>query len=137
MIGRYCSPTRRSLLTGRLPTSITSVQPDGNKFCSDFLPLATTTLAEKLSRVGYVCHFIGKGHLGYETEDHLPIRRGFASHVGYLDGSEGYAHGGGDAGPVWPRRSAIRNPRTLRGPYDRSSRLVFVPGGIPLCPRNL
>ena len=53
---------------------------------------------EKLSRgAGYECHFIGKGHLGYETTDHLPIRRGFASHLGFLLGSESYYHGGGAA----------------------------------------
>ena len=94
---RYCSPTRRSLLTGRFPTSISSVQPDGDKLCSDFLPLAATTLGEKLQTAGYVSHFIGKGHLGYATTDHLPIHRGFASHFGFLAGSETYAHGGGDA----------------------------------------
>ena len=40
---------------------------------------------------------LSKGHLGYETTDHLPINRGFLSHVGYLGGSEGYEYGGGDA----------------------------------------
>lgn len=29
--------------------------------------------------------------------DHLPINRGFASHVGFLAGSELYSHGGGSA----------------------------------------
>ena len=47
---RYCSPSRRAFLSGRFPTSITTVQPDGADTCSDFLPLATTTLAEKLTR---------------------------------------------------------------------------------------
>jgi len=93
---RFCSPTRRSFLTGRLPTAITTVQPDGGKLCSDFLPLAATLISEKLSAVGYDCHFIGKGHLGYQTSDHLPVQRGFRSHVGYLGGSEGYKHGGGN-----------------------------------------
>ena len=125
---RYCSPTRRSMLSGRIPNHITSVQPDGANLCSDFLPLAATLLSEKLSarsaeRVsfpsathqaqslynetcsvsfrlpiiftvmfagagggGYRSHFVGKGHLGYETMDHLPVNRGFHSHVGYLEG---------------------------------------------------
>ena len=39
----------------------------------------------------YHNHFVGKGHLGYETMDHLPINRGFLSHVGYLSGGEEYA----------------------------------------------
>eukprot|EP01047_Picozoa_sp_COSAG01_P061850 COSAG01_NODE_7781_length_3060_cov_3.303951_1_plen_148_part_00 len=72
---RYCSPTRRSFLTGRYPNHITSVQPDGSNLCSDFLPLATTILPEKLAAAGYISHFVGKGHLGYETTDHLPINR--------------------------------------------------------------
>jgi hypothetical protein len=50
--------------------------------CSDFLPLRVATVAEKLAAVGYQNHFVGKGHLGYQTMDHLPINRGFVSHVG-------------------------------------------------------
>ena len=90
---RFCSPSRRSFLSGRSPLAITTVQPDGDRTCSDFLPLATTTIAEKLTSVGYACHFIGKGHLGYQTTDHLPANRGFDSHIGYLAGAESYAHG--------------------------------------------
>ena len=92
---RYCSPTRRAFLTGRFPNHITTVQPDGDNMCSDFTPLATEIVSEKLSKAGYRCHFVGKGHLGYETTDHLPINRGFESHVGYLGGSQSYEWGGG------------------------------------------
>lgn len=90
---RYCSPTRRSMLSGRMVNHITSVQPDGSNLCSDFLPLACTILSEKLSGVGYESHFVGKGHLGYETMDHLPVNRGFKSHVGFLSGSQSYYWG--------------------------------------------
>lgn len=38
-------------------------------------------------------HMIGKGHLGYQTTNHLPIHRGFATHLGYLNGAENYEHG--------------------------------------------
>ena len=79
---RFCSPTRRSLLTGRFPTSLTTVQPDGGDLCSDVLPLTAPLLSEVLGGAGYVSHFVGKGHLGYETEDHLPVNRGFATHAG-------------------------------------------------------
>ena len=37
--------------------------------------------------------------LGYQTMDHLPINRGFRTHVGFLGGSESYSHGGGDSDP--------------------------------------
>lgn len=90
---RYCSPTRRSLLTGRFPNHITTVQPDGKDLCSDVLPLNATLISEKLRE--YDSFFVGKAHLGFQTEDHLPIRRGFNRHVGFLAGSESYRHGGG------------------------------------------
>lgn len=57
---RYCSPTRRSMLTGRFPNHITTVQPDGNNMCSDFTPLAVDIMSEKLAGAGYQCHFVGK-----------------------------------------------------------------------------
>lgn len=97
---RYCSPTRRSFLSGRFPNHITTVQPDGSNLCSDFLPLAVQTVAEKLAKAGYQNHYVGKGHLGYETMDHLPINRGFLSHVGYLGGAESYFWGGGKEDPL-------------------------------------
>ena len=91
---RYCSPTRRSLLSGRFPNHLTTVQPDGKNLCSDVLPLNISILSEKLS-TKYDSYFIGKGHLGYQTEDHLPINRQFKQHVGFLAGSESYKYGGG------------------------------------------
>eukprot|EP01045_Picozoa_sp_COSAG04_P038831 COSAG04_NODE_10592_length_766_cov_0.535232_2_plen_111_part_01 len=60
---KYCSPTRRSFLSGRFPTHI---NPGGNgqaPICSDYLPLRTTLLSEKLKSAGFGTHFIGKGHL--------------------------------------------------------------------------
>lgn len=34
-----------------------------------------------------------EGHLGYQTTDHLPINRGFDSHLGYLEAAEQYYYG--------------------------------------------
>ena len=48
---------------GRFPTHI---NPGGNgqaPICSDYLPLRTTLLSEKLKSAGFGTHFIGKGHL--------------------------------------------------------------------------
>ena len=89
----WCSPTRRSLLTGRYPVHITGLQAPQ---CSNLTPLQFSLLSEKLSGGGgYDCAFYGKGHLGYDTVDHLPARRGFgAAHVGYLGGGESYRWGG-------------------------------------------
>ena len=63
---RYCSPTRRSLLSGRFPNHITTVQPDGSNLCSDFLPLNATILSEKLHAVNCecTCRVHMAGHIG-------------------------------------------------------------------------
>jgi len=97
---RFCSPTRRSFLTGRFPNHLATVQPSGKHLCSDFTPLNATILSEKLAHAQYDSYFIGKGHLGYQTEDHLPINRNFTSHVGFLDGKESYHYGGGTCDPT-------------------------------------
>ena len=86
---KYCSPTRRSFMSGRFPTLISQQQA---AVCSNLLPLEFTLVSEKLQQAGYQAHFIGKGHLGYQTVDHLPINRGFDSHVGYFHGQEDYAN---------------------------------------------
>ena len=55
------------------------------------MPLDFDLFPTKLHREkNYSAHFVGKGHLGYPTTDHLPINRGYSSHVGYLGGAEGY-----------------------------------------------
>ena len=61
---RYCSPTRRSMLSGRWPAHITGQQAPP---CSNFLPLSCTLLSEKLKLANYSSHFVGKGHLGYQV----------------------------------------------------------------------
>jgi arylsulfatase A-like enzyme len=87
---KVCSPTRRMMLSGRFTVHITGSQA---KVCSDYLPLNFTLLSGKMKQAGFMNHFVGKGHLGYQSEDHLPVNRGFDSHVGYLYGMESYCHG--------------------------------------------
>ena len=102
---KYCSPTRRSFLTGRFPVHVSMMQAQP---CDNTLPLETTILSEKLAKAPtpWASHFVGKGHLGYPTTDHLPINRGFDSHVGYLCGAENYDHGYNEG----------RNPGHVRPP---------------------
>jgi hypothetical protein len=94
----YCSPTRRALLSGRFPVHISGAQAP---VCSDFLPLNFTILSQKLQHAGMESHFLGKGHLGYMTMDHLPVNRGFSSHVGFLYGAENYTKGDSHMNRYW------------------------------------
>eukprot|EP00936_MAST-01D_sp_MAST-1D-sp1_P000789 g789.t1 len=89
---KYCSPTRRAFLSGRFPVHMSGMQAQP---CDNTLPMELTILPEKLKQaaVPWKTHFVGKGHLGYPTTDHLPIQRGFDSHIGYLCGAEDYDHG--------------------------------------------
>eukprot|EP01043_Picozoa_sp_COSAG02_P041037 COSAG02_NODE_3371_length_6857_cov_12.629328_2_plen_686_part_00 len=91
-VNKFCSPTRRAYLTGRFPVSVSMIQAQP---CDNTLPLQATLLSEKLKEAPtpWANHFVGKGHLGYPTSDHLPINRGFDSHVGYLCGAENYVYG--------------------------------------------
>jgi arylsulfatase A-like enzyme len=86
----YCSPTRRSILSGRFPVHLGTYQAP---VCSNYLPLQMTLLPAKLALANFSGHMLGKGHLGYQTTDHLPANRGFDSHLGYLESAEHYYHG--------------------------------------------
>lgn len=71
-----CSPSRASLLTGRLPPRV-GVYP--RVFYRDAalgLPLNETTLADQLRRAGYATGIVGKWHLG-QRPAYLPTNRGF------------------------------------------------------------
>eukprot|EP00050_Salpingoeca_kvevrii_P008128 m.300955 g.300955 ORF g.300955 m.300955 type:complete len:645 (+) comp14569_c0_seq1:3-1937(+) len=83
----HCSPTRRSLLSGRFPIhhgeQLSAV-------ASDDIDLRWTLLSEKLKTVGYMNYWFGKGHTGYLSYQHLPLQRGFDAYLGYLTGAQSY-----------------------------------------------
>ena len=86
----HCSPSRRSFLTGRLPLHHGE---ELSSIAADDIDLRWKTIGQKLEGVGYESHWYGKGHTGYMSMNHLPIRLGFsAGHVGFLSGAMAY-HG--------------------------------------------
>lgn len=83
----WCSPTRRSFLTGRLPIHHGEMLSGD---ASDEIDLRWSIISEKLAPVGYKSHWIGKGHTGFKSMSHLPVNRGFDSHIGFLGGEQSY-----------------------------------------------
>ena len=81
----HCSPSRRSFITGRSPLHHGEQLSAVN---GDDIDLRWTWISEKLEAQGYVSHWYGKGHTGYESMQHMPATRGFnGGSVLYLGGT--------------------------------------------------
>jgi arylsulfatase A-like enzyme len=84
-----CSPSRASLLTGRMPTRFGIYAPLGDEAG---IPPGTMTIAELLRQNGYETAISGKWHLGAVPEAR-PLNYGFISSYGYLRGQiDPYTH---------------------------------------------
>ncbi|MCH2161678.1 MAG: sulfatase [Phycisphaerales bacterium] len=104
-----CTPSRASLMTGRLPirngmTSNTRRVLFPNS--AGGLPAAEITLAEALSELGYATGHFGKWHLGHLPE-HLPTRHGFDTWYGIP-----YSNDMMWAGKDVKRRDAFAEPKS-------------------------
>ena len=55
-------------------------------FAGPGVPLASTTLPQKLSAAGYATHHVGKWHVGFFHPAHTPPRLGFHTALGSYDG---------------------------------------------------
>lgn len=84
---RACSPSRSSLLTGRLAFHVNQANPS-NRLPGGGAAANFTLLPEVLGRAGYACHMLGKWHLGLGGVESLPTRRGFDSWLGFFAGSQ-------------------------------------------------
>ena len=93
-----CSPSRASLLTGRLPirNGVQPVSRSRRVFFPDSyggLPHEEVTIAEVLKQKGYASAAIGKWHLGHLPE-YLPMAQGFDSYFGIPYSNDMNAVGG-------------------------------------------
>ena len=85
----YCSPTRSSFLSGRLPYHVS--QYNGDICMPNFgIPLNMTLISEKLSnsKYNYDSHQLGKWHVGSSSFSRIPTGRGFKTSLGYFSGQE-------------------------------------------------
>ena len=88
----FCSPTRSSFLSGRLPVHVqtSNVQPD---MPNAGVPTAMTTLPEKLKSLGYVTHVAGKWDVGAAKFGNTPEGRGFNSSLIFFSHAiDAFAH---------------------------------------------
>lgn len=90
-----CSPTRASLLTGRMPHNVNMGNvtnlPTGYDGYTSVIPESAATVAEVLKDAGYNTAMLGKGHLTPEWEtspagpfDRWPTGLGFEYFYGFL-----------------------------------------------------
>jgi hypothetical protein len=57
---KFCSPSRSSFLSGRLPFHVNIYNDDPTTFPGAGVPVDMTMISDKLKTVGYHSHFIGK-----------------------------------------------------------------------------
>ena len=94
---QFCSPSRSSLLSGRLPIHVNDKNDQIDTYnpkdpVSGFagIPRNMTGIAIKMREAGYATHQVGKWHAGGATPDHTPTGRGFQSSFGYFNYANDY-----------------------------------------------
>ncbi len=116
-----CSPTRAALMTGKHPNrvNITDWLPGSNPqnkpltgpIDNDELALKEVTIAEKLKEKGYTTCFVGKWHLGNDS-NHWPEYQGFDVNIGGWEAGQPRIIPGVSNGYYSP----YGNPRLKDGP---------------------
>eukprot|EP01060_Flectonema_neradi_P015829 TRINITY_DN22473_c0_g1_i1.p1 TRINITY_DN22473_c0_g1~~TRINITY_DN22473_c0_g1_i1.p1 ORF type:complete len:537 (+),score=95.68 TRINITY_DN22473_c0_g1_i1:45-1613(+) len=87
---KFCSPSRSSLLTGRLPVHV-NIYNDNPTMPGAGIPDNMTLISEKLNSAGYISHFIGKWHVGMASKKtKTPEARGFKTGLGYFHSNNNY-----------------------------------------------
>ena len=94
---QFCSPSRSSFISGRLPIHVNDMNTGLDRYNPDDpisgfagIPRNMTGIATKLKEVGYATHQVGKWHAGGATPDHIPTGRGFDTSFGYFNAANDY-----------------------------------------------
>lgn len=94
---RICSPSRSSLMSGRLPmhvnwknTGFTFLNKEDPVSGSAGIPRNMTGMAAKLREAGYRTHMVGKWDAGAATPEHTPWGKGFETFFGYHQHANDY-----------------------------------------------
>ena len=94
---QFCSPSRSSLMSGRLPIHVNDKNEGVNKYNPDNpvsgyagVPPNMTVFVSKVKNAGYATHLVGKWHAGGATFKQIPIGRGFDTSFGYLNAANDY-----------------------------------------------
>ena len=94
---KYCTPSRSSFLTGRLPIHVNDqllkidyYNPHDDISGFQGIPRNMTGIAEKMREGGYATHFVGKWDAGMATFEHTPMGRGFDTSLGYFSHHNDY-----------------------------------------------
>jgi len=104
-----CAPSRASMMTGRWPFQVGYY---GNPGDDGGVPEHFEFLPQMLyRRYGFLCHHIGKWHLGFRKDVWTPTERGFLTSVGFYHWGEDYeSH-------LFPPDYAVGRDQGCRG-YD-------------------
>ena len=79
----FCTPTRSSLQTGRLPVRV-QMTLDGPCNHGNGIPANMTGLATQLKAAGYASALVGKWDAGMRTPQHTPRGRGYGKALSYF-----------------------------------------------------
>ena len=84
---KFCSPTRSSLMSGRLPMHVNQENSATEQPLAG-IPADMTTFPEVLKAHGYVTAQVGKWHCGMASPRVIPHGRGFDTSLGFFNFGE-------------------------------------------------
>lgn len=90
-----CSPSRAGLMTGRCQQRFGHETNPGLTLETNAafgLPLTESTLGNRMKELGYATGWIGKSHLGGDTNLYHPLKRGFDEFFGFIEGHHNYTN---------------------------------------------